>query len=253
MSISITPQTSKLTLSLVLAVILFCSFGSVARAATIELVALNEPQKTGIFPVFIYVDSENVPTIGTDLYMSYDASRVEFQKIKFEDMYPEQHDVQHDTKKHTIRFSGTNDYQKYLSVKGTLAVAYFKLLKKNTNNTAILAGYNPPIKIIWTSNSTNDTNVVSADGEDLVGSAPVALRIDPEFEKGKVKGIFTEDQQNLLNQEGVIEEVTSVKAGASMISAIAGSLLMISSLGILVLMLLKRKKNDLQSEKSGRS
>lgn len=248
-----TQQPSKFTLSLLFAVMLLCSVSSIARAASVELIAVSEPQKTGIFPVFVYVDSDSVPTIGTDLFVSYDATRVEFQKVKFENMYSQTHDVQHDTAKHTIRFSGTSEYQKYLPVKGTLAVVYFKLKKKNASGTAILGGENPPIKILWAANSTNDTNVVSADGKDLLTVAPTTLRVDPAYEKEKVKGIFTETQQKLLNREGVIEEVSVVQAKVNILAAIAGSLLMISSLGMLIWLILKRKKEAQDSEKSEKS
>lgn len=239
-------RSSKLAI-LFLMLGLFLSFVSASYAATVELVALGEPLKPGVFPVFIYVDSEDVPTIGTDLLIKYDSSSVRFERIEFQGIYPQEHEVQHDINNHTIRFSGTNEFNSYTPVRDIIAIAYFRSLSEISSTAAFLTRDNPPIKLVWSKEATNDTNVVSAEGSDLLMLQPPKLRIDSSFGEGVVKGAFSDAQNALLAENGIIAEATQVPIKMN-ITTVVGVVLILGSIFIFILFFVKKRKKKEEEE-----
>lgn len=241
MHTSISQRVSRLVFLLSL-ILVSANWAQTVRAAEIELKVAAEPSTDGIFPVFVLVDSLGEPTVGTDLLISYDATRVAFEDLEFGDLYPQQHQVQHTASTQQLRFSGTHEYQSYESVSGLLATLFFRTL---SSDQRIVAGEDSAVSVEWSDGATNDTNVVSTAGSDLLTRKPAPLSVDASILDGEVQGVLTEQQLNNLAAGGVVAEASQAKRSLMHPRSLGGIALLAGSLaGLMWFMFFRKKKKD---------
>ena len=215
-----------------LLVLFFCFSCSSVYAAKLELITPQLPNKTDVFPVSVYLNTEGQKTIGTDLLLSYDPKLIEFVRVEPSTMYSRYPDAQIDLVRHQIRYSGTSQFNNYQESNGIFATFYFRpILKKN------LKDLNDVIKLIWQKNSTNDTNVVSIEGKELLTQEPPILRIEQKNPEGAVEGISTEYKEDTLSKIS-----TPNNAKSPQISFISKPIIVGISLILVLLILLIIKK-----------
>ncbi len=240
-------------LSGVVAIFLFGITSNTVLAATLEPVIVSEPKNTNQFPVFIFLDTEDQKTIGTDLLLQYDAKKLEFVKSKKGELYPNHHEVVVNKKLGQIRYSATvNTKDESVSGEDNLVTLYFR--KKNKNVRVSQTKTEPnALQLVWKPYATNDTNVVSVDGEELLATAPAELAIDPKAKSnGSVKGTFDDGTWQRLQEEGTIPEgilfdiaTTTSLAVTNAPLAVLGILIISTTLVGVIVVAVKKKKNHL--------
>jgi hypothetical protein len=221
-------------------------------AATIEPLIVQEPQGTGEFPIFIFLDPLNQRTIGTDLYISYDNNRVRFVRAVDGELYQQHHAVAHDTKKKTLRYSATNSFGNYSTAPGLLTTLYFR--KQSTEATVLATGSTPPaVQTIWKKDATDDTNVVSDAGAELLISPPAALAADEQLSSrlsGTIAGVLSEKEWTNLRESGQFPDSLAYNLATSVglstvdpFRLIMGSVLVVGALGASLTLVLKKRRD----------
>lgn len=153
---------------------------SLATAATLTPSIIQEPQAAGEFPVFVFLDPQKAAVIGTDLLISYDPKRVSYVRAENGTLFEAYHQPVHDEQRHTIRFSATNSYGVATTIAGLFGKIWFQTASGAT--APLVSGATPAaIRFDWSTGATNDTNVVSKDGKELLVAAPV-LSVDPTLD-----------------------------------------------------------------------
>ncbi len=242
-------------LSSVLALLLFGITTSVALAATLEPVIVSEPKNTNQFPVFIFLDTEGKETIGTDILLQYDPKKLVFvkSKVKKGELYPNHHEAVVNEKLGQVRYSATVDSKdESVTGAGNLVTLYFR--KKNKNVTVAQTKTEPSaLQLVWKPDATNDTNVVSVDGVELLATAPAELAIDKNAKSnGSVKGTFDDGSWQRLQEEGTLPEgilfdiaTTTSLAVTNAPLAVLGILIISTTLVSVIVIAVKKKKNRL--------
>ena len=214
-----------------LLVLLFCFSCSSIYAVKLELTTPQLPNKTDVFPVSVYLNTEGEKTIGTDLLLSYDPKLIEFVRVEPSTMYSRYPDVQIDSIRHQIRYSGTSQFNNYQESNGIFATFYFRPILINN-----LKDLTNALKLIWQKNSTNDTNVVSVEGKELLIQEPSILKIEQKNPEGKVEGISTVYKEDTPSRISIPNNSKSTK-----ISFISKPIIVGLSLILILLILLIKK------------
>jgi hypothetical protein len=139
-------------------------------AAEIDVYVPAEIEQDQIFPVQVYLNTEQQQTVGTDLLFSFDQAQLEFVKVEATEFYPHYHQVRIDQQKGQLRYSGTSNYQDYIT--GADVFANFFFVKRDQAQLSL--------DLVWEQDRTNDTNVVGVDGVDLVEQRPNLIAADAE-------------------------------------------------------------------------
>lgn len=160
---------------------------SQVSAASIGLQLSKRIEGEDLVEIEVYLDTELQQTIGTDLLFTYEPTELEFVSAKPGELYPNYHDPRVDTVKKQIRYSGTAQFNKYEAKSGLFATLVFRRL----------INVDTELALVWSEDATNETNVVSAEGKELLSTQPQPLTIKKGKEKvGKVAGIADDDSQS---------------------------------------------------------
>ncbi len=160
----------KYLLYLGLGLLILLGSADSSLAAKIDVYIPAEIEQDQVFPAQVYLNTEQRSTVGTDLLFSFDPEQLEFVEVASTDFYPHYHQVRIDKQKGQLRYSGTNDYQKYSSGSDVFANLFF--VKKDQARLSL--------DLVWSQQRTDDTNVVGVEGNDLIKQRPNMIPVDAE-------------------------------------------------------------------------
>lgn len=229
---------------ILISLLFFLFFPSAISAAEIKLVMPSNIGKNQVFPVQVYLDTQGELTVGTDLLFGFDSTDLVFVQVDEANFYSNYHEPIVFLDKGQIRYSGTSNYNDYQAGNELFATFFFK--KKKIGK--------PELHLIWLKDKTNDTNVISENGTDLLTTSPIieydnSLRIKPSSKNekpGKVLGradTLTDLFEESISGGSVLGKATVIEKENSRIKYLV-FLTIVFAFGLALLFLWKKKKKN---------
>jgi len=170
----------------------FCFFIQPIFAASIRLETDSVHNAKKEYSIHIYVDTENMNTIGTDLLIQYNPSDDQYVKFEAGKLYPNYPEVKINTSKNEIRISGTGNYQNYINNNGLFGKVFFLKLNNTSKSSS---------RLVWVKGKTDETNVVSENGADLLDKEPLYSQKNTTSEPNEKKADTKDNSNQETNKE----------------------------------------------------
>ncbi len=164
-------------------------------AAEIDVYVPAEIEQDQVFPAQVYLNTKQQQTVGTDLLFSFDQTQLEFIDVTSTDFYPHYHPIRIDNQKAQLRYSGTSNYQEYVT--GSEVFANFFFIKRDLDQLSL--------DLVWQEDRTNDTNVVGVEGSDLIDQRPNLIPVNAEdYPDPSVFDSLSDKQDESINSQGSV-------------------------------------------------